>query len=346
MSLSTSSSELWRRFFRLIAGSAAITAGIVYVFVVLVDPFDTLPLSPPLHRVPVAGNQRFGYPALARSDRFDSAIFGTSSIRLLKPAVLNPLLSARFANLAMNDATVYEQARLLGVFARAHPHPKVVILGLDIRWCVTGPDYDRLTFRAFPEWMYDDNRWKGYGEMLNLYAIQSAGQLFGVLIGVKAPDQGLDGYTSFVPPDQTYDPARALLHLKDATPYVPSGPRPSEPAAMVFPALGPLHAMLSGLPAATRKIVLFVPYHVRIQPEPGSVGAAVWSECKRRVLAEVQSIPNGLVVDFMRSTPMTTRDDNYWDSVHYRVGVADQIAHDLVDAIAGKPGDDYVILGP
>ena len=73
------------------AGTAAVVAGIVYAFVVLVDPYDTLPLSPPADRPLVAGNQRFSYPSLARSNRFDSAIVGTSSSRLLRPEVLNPL---------------------------------------------------------------------------------------------------------------------------------------------------------------------------------------------------------------------------------------------------------------
>ena len=86
----------------------------IYAFVVLVDPFDTLPLSPPADRVPVATNARFAFPALARSPKFDSAIFGTSTSRLLRPAVLNAAFGARFANLAMNAATAYEQSRLLG----------------------------------------------------------------------------------------------------------------------------------------------------------------------------------------------------------------------------------------
>src|SRR4051794_34554162 len=61
----------WQRFFRLAAGSSAAFAAVIYAFVVLVDPFDTLPLSPPWDRAPVTSNQRFSYPALARSTRFD-----------------------------------------------------------------------------------------------------------------------------------------------------------------------------------------------------------------------------------------------------------------------------------
>ena len=89
MSSSTSSSD-WRAFFRLAVGTAALVAGVIYAFVVLVDPFDTLPLSPPADRAPVSTNARFSFPALARSAKFDSAIFGTSTSRLLRPVVLDP----------------------------------------------------------------------------------------------------------------------------------------------------------------------------------------------------------------------------------------------------------------
>src|SRR5580692_7043296 len=106
MSSSTSSSDGgWRRFFRLTVGSAAVITGVLYAFVVLVDPFNALPLSPPFDRAPVTSNQRFEYPALARSARFDSAVFGASTSRLLPPASLNASLGGQFANLEMNDAT-------------------------------------------------------------------------------------------------------------------------------------------------------------------------------------------------------------------------------------------------
>ena len=73
MSSSTSSSN-WRSFFRTAVGTAALLAVVIYGFVVSVDPFDILPLSPPADRVQVASNARFAFPSLARSSRY-SAIF-------------------------------------------------------------------------------------------------------------------------------------------------------------------------------------------------------------------------------------------------------------------------------
>ena len=337
MSSSTSSSD-WRRFFRLAAGTAVLAAGVIYAFVVLVDPFDTLPLSPPVDRVPVATNARFSFPALARSQTFDSAVFGTSTSRLLRPAALNPEFDAHFANLAMNDATVYEQSELMRVFAHAHPIAKVVIVGLDVRWCVTGDDYQKLTPRPFPQWMYGDNPWRGYAHMFNLYTVQEAGQQFGIMLGIKPEVYGRDGYTSFVPPDNAYDPARVAEHLREAAPEVPPGERDGDPRSWRYPALEQLRADIDQFAHVTRKVLYFVPYnHVLLSPD-----AQVWIECKRRA-AQID-VPNTLVVDFMRPSPITLTDDNYWDALHYRVGVADRLAQDLARAANGEPSDDYAVI--
>jgi hypothetical protein len=349
MSSSISSSEpgevrLWRRFFRLAAGTAALSAGFVYAFVVLVDPFNILPLSPPLDRPPVTHNQRFSYPALARSPAFDSAILGTSTARLLRPVTLNPEFNARFVNLAMNDATAYEISRLFRVFARAHPVSKVFMLGVDVRWCVTGDTYEQLTPRAFPTWMYEDNLWRGYAEMFNLFAVQEAGRAFGELTGLRPEDMGRDGYTRFVPPDAEYDAARALTKLRESGPRVPPGERSGDPAAWRYPTLDILRDDLALLSPGTRKVLLFVPYNHRLLLPLGSPGAAVWDECKRRVASLARAAPNSLAVDFMLPSPITNEDANYWDGLHYRAEVADRLDRDLAAAERGDASDDYRIL--
>jgi len=161
MSSSISSSD-WRRFFRLAAGTAVLAVAVIYAFVVLMDPFDTLPLSPPITRAPVASNARFAYPSLARSDRFDSAIFGTSTSRLLRPEVLDPEFGARFVNLAMDAATGYEQSRMMAIFRAAHPAARLVLVGLDVSHCIIADTDMKFTARPFPVWMYEGSPWRGY----------------------------------------------------------------------------------------------------------------------------------------------------------------------------------------
>jgi hypothetical protein len=193
--------------------------------------------------------------------------------------------------------------------------------------------------------MYHRDRWPGYAAMFNLFAVQEAGKAFGVLTGLKKRDMGPDGYTRFVPPDSEYDPARAMQHLHDAGADIPSGERSGDPAGWRFPTLELLHDDLALEPAATRKILFFVPYNHRLLSPPGSDGAAVWGECKRRAVALAQAIPRTKVVDFMIPSPITDADDNYWDGLHYRVSVADRLARDLEAADRGEVSGDYHILG-
>lgn len=342
---SSSNPPCWRRFFFQAVGAATLATLAIALFVALVDPFDTLPLSPAAHRWPVATDARYSFPALARSKRFDSAVFGTSTSRLLRPTALDSAFGAHFANLAMNSATPFEQSQLMDVFRRAHPDARMVMVGLDIVWCVTGDTYQKLTPRPFPYWMYGPNRWLGYLHLLNLYAVQEAGQQFGILIGIKDPVYGRDGYTSFVPPDNTYDPARAEIHLQNwGGPAIPPGVRAGPPTEWRYPALETLRADLARLPPSTRKVLFFVPYNHVLLPAPGSDAAAVWNECKRRVGELSATVPNMLVVDFMRPSPITDNDRNYWDPLHYRIGIADRLVQDLAAAANAEGGPDDAIV--
>ena len=303
---------------------------ILYGFVILVDPWDTLPLSLPAPRVPISSNARFSFPALARSPRFDSIVLGTSTARLLQPAQLDGPFGAHFANLAMNSATAWEQTQLLHVFLRAHPGPRVVLIGLDQQWC--GTSVEETTPRPFPRWMYAADRWLGYREMLTPYAVQEAANQFAVMIGLKRRRYGMDGYTSFVPDDSRYDTARvdaafARWPPLDTTPAVAG-----EPVAL--PELSLLREDLAAIPPATRVVLFFVPLHVSQQGAPGTRDAARWAACKAAV---VGMAGRATVLDFLWASPVTTDRDNYWDPLHYRVAVAARVS-----AMLATGGDDSV----
>ena len=156
----------WRRFFLRAVATAAAGVAVVYAFVVLVDPWGVLPFHIPAERPPISTNARFAFAGLARSPRFDAAIFGTSTSRMLRPDALDQAFDARFANLAMNAATAYEQSRLFEVFLRAHPSPRAVVIGLDHVWCDAGP-LQRYTPRDFPEAFYEASPWPALREMLS-----------------------------------------------------------------------------------------------------------------------------------------------------------------------------------
>ncbi len=309
---------------------------VLYAFVVVIDPWGMLPLSPPLPRVPISSNARFSHPALARSPRFDAAVFGTSTARLLRPADLDPEFGARFVNLAMNSATAWEQTQLLGVFLRAHPVPRAVLIDLDGAWC--GPVAERLTPRPFPEWMYGTDLWRGYREMLTPYAVQEAANQLMVMLRLKKQRYGSDGYTSFVPPDAAYDKARVDAAFARWPPTDQTKVSGDEDEA--FPALALLGPALGPIPAATRVVLFFPPAHVEQQGEPKSRTASRWAKCKREAV-RIAAERGATVLDMMIPSAITADRGNYWDPLHYRVAVAGRVAA----LLGGAPGDEMRVLG-
>jgi hypothetical protein len=319
-------------------GTALGGLALVYAFVVLVDPWGMLPLSPPWPRVPISTNARFSFPALATSPAFNAAIFGTSTSRMLRPAVLDAAFGVRFVNLAMNSASATEQARMLALFRRSHPAARAVLVGLDAAWCERVP---QESGRPFPEWMYEGSPWRGYAEMANLYAVQEAANQFAVMIGLKRRRYGLDGYTSFLPDDSRYDAARV------ARTFAQWGDAPDRPVVpVVLPALALLHAGLAALPAATRKVLVFMPSEIGQHGAPGSDAAVLLAACKARVTEMARGLPGSLVLDFQIDSPITRDRNNYWDPLHYRIGIADRIMADIAAALAGRAGADDRILWP
>ena len=302
----------------------------VYGFVIMVDPWDALPLSPPMHRVPISSNARFSFPALARSERFDSVVLGTSTSRLLQPATLDREFGGRFVNLSMNSATAWEQTQMLGVFLRAHPHPRAVLIGIDATWC--GAEAAQLTERSFPAWMYTERRWAGYREMLSPYAVQEAVNQLAVIVGWKARRYGLDGYTRFVPPDEAYDPGRvdaafARWSRTDDTVAAPQERYPLPALELLGPALERM--------AGTRVLLFFPPISMEQQGASGSRAAGRWAACKRAV-AELAA-GRAEVLDFMIRSVITESRSNYWDPLHFREAVAARVA-----VLLARPDGDEV----
>nr|WP_321986090.1 hypothetical protein [uncultured Lichenicoccus sp.] len=349
MSSSISSSEqtrsetLWRRFLAVLLLSVGVPLGIAYLFVVLVDPWGMLPLHLPIARVPISTNARYSFPALATDPKFDAVIIGTSTSRLLRPAVLDAPFNAHFANLAMNAATAWEQERLLLLFTRTHPHARAVVTGLDASWCLAGPASPRLTGRPFPAWMYGGTRWRGYGQMLSLYALQEAANQAAAALGLKRRPYGADGYTNFLPPDAAYDAARveAIFRSWGHVDDTPAGPAPIE-----LPYMTGLAALLGRLPPDAVKLLYFPPITDETMGVVGSRTRASWDACKRLAITAAGRTPNSIVLDFAQSDAITLAHSNFWDPLHYRIGIANQVMQDMAASLSDKhaTGPEFHIL--
>lgn len=341
----------WRAFAFVFLGVLAVGCVMIYLFIVLIDPYGVVPFSLPLDRRIVSTHQRYMFPQIVRSGHFDSLILGTSTSRLIDPERLDRAFHVRFANLAMSGATAWEQKAMLDFFLHTAGPPKVLVVGIDGAWCNPKADGERESIYGFPDWLYDDDPWNDYFYFFNSEALITAVRLVGLQLGWYRERARFDGYAVFVPPEPTYDLARAQKNIgtREPSPNPLPPPLPAdERSRMSFPALVWLDASLARLPADSRKVLAFMPVHVAAQPTPGTYRAELEAECKTRIMA-IGRDRGATVIDWRIASPLTTENKNYWDRLHYRVPVATRVADQLAGAVLeGRQSDDgtYVILAP
>lgn len=271
-------------------------------------------------------NQRYMYPQIVRSGQFDSAVFGTSTVRLLDPVRLGELLGGRFANLGLNAGTPWEQTQLADLFLRKTPQARSVVFGVDMLWCdpLADTPEKRLTPRPFPPWLYDDSPWNDIEGAVSLQSLEIAGRVAMHRLGLAKERIRRDGYDVFLPPDAFYDIERARFHLWGSRPREPvtrTGTPDATLPAPPMPALAWLDGLLARVPKGAQTFLVLPPLHAGSLPHPDSPEFAHEAACRGR-LAALAAKHGALLVDFRLSSEITRADENYWDPLHYRVGIA------------------------
>jgi hypothetical protein len=343
----------WHRHLMIVLGVIGGGLVAIWLFVFAMNPYGNLPKTVLPAHVIMDDNQRFQYPAIVRSHRFDSAVIGTSTARLLDPRSLERIFGGRFANLALNDGRAWEQLRLAELFQSELANPRTLVVGLDWVWCRPDADSVRITRRGFPEWMYDNDPWNDLGYLLNARAVEIAGRRLGKAVGLAKPRWPDDGFEVFTPPESAYDLERARSHIYEGRPavlpppYTPAFvPGPADRAEWQFPALAWLQSLTQGRFA--RGVLVFMPVHAINQPAPDSPSAAMEAECKRQIAA-IGKTANWPVIDFRIRSSITTDDTNYWDGLHYRLTIAKRIEDGIARALQTHQDDpigDWRVLAP
>jgi hypothetical protein len=339
----------WAQYCRTLVLTLIAEGLLVSLLIALANPYGNLPhIFFPKHVI-MDTNQRFQYPAVARSGQYDSIVVGTSTSRLLRPAALEDLFGGHFANLAMDSGMAWEQYRMATFFAAHTKKPRTLLIGLDQVWCMPDADKTRITYRGFPEWMFDDNPWNDVLWMFNKKAAEVSGRRIANALGLNPARIPFDGYEVFVPPESEYDLAKARSHLGNVPPADPEHvyeTTAQERASWRYPALDWLRLLLAQ--DWESKVLIITPVHVSAQPGPGTLEAAKEQECKARMasIARNARVP---LVDFRIRSDITSRDEHYWDRLHYRVSIAERIVADLRKALAtarDDPGGDWKVLSP
>jgi len=324
----------WSQFIRWVMFAVVAFGGILYGAILILDPYQNVPFSPSLNRAPVSTNQRFAYPALARDPIFDSAIIGTSTTRLLDPARLSSFLDARFVNLSMNSATAYEQTQIFELFIRNHPNIRYMVFGIDETWCNRSAIIEKYTFRSFPEWMYDSNRWNDLLYLFNDKALENAVRMLELLSGRREPKYRVDGYRNFTGDFGPYDleAVRKRLHAVPPTSFdgMSLGPSLTQ-FSWHYPLIITISRLLAELPDDTRVLLLFPPLHARYIARR----AADLSECKGRIAELLPSLDNVVVMDFLHISELTRDDSNYWDPIHFTSEIAKMLEINIAQVLGG-----------
>ena len=336
----------WQRWLFAFAMAVLLAGMALAAFIIVMDPFGMRAVARKHPRPLMDINQRYMYPQVVRSGRFDAALFGTSTVRLLDPAMLSPAFGASFANLGMNAATPWEQVQLFALFRREVALPKAIIWGIDTTWCEpdSATEAKRLTPRPFPPWLYDGLQLLDWRHAVNFTTLEIAVRLASHRLGMAPERIRADGFEIFTPSEAGYDLTQARSHLfranggqaPDQSPLTaPETVTPGLRATWMFPALTWLEQELSALPQPTKRMLLLTPVHAASLPREGSVSSAQ-SEACRAAIEAVSRRQNATLVDFRFRSDITLDDANYWDPLHFRLGIARRIEAVLLALAHGR----------
>lgn len=340
---STSSSEpRWRRYCAVVLAGALVPPVVLYALMLLIDPYDSVAFSPRWDRYPVRGDHRHWNARLLQRPEFDSAVIGTSSSMLLKPAELNQAFGGSFVNLSMPAATPFEQLRIVQLFQHYHARLGTVVVGLDTLWC--HPDGGRqftndVLRRAFPEWLYDTDPWNDLPPF-NKTSLKATYDQARALLGIFMPYQRwMDGYEDLTRTlHKKIDPESIRKRIYEGPQGGVLWRNPEHPPLPTYPDLDRLGDALARLPAGTRKILFFSPYHHFHQPQPGTEQETLWNGCKEKTSRLAERVDDIVVVDFLLRSPITNEDSHYIDGYHYNKAIASRLTELLAASVSTSPG--------
>ena len=133
-----------------------------------------------------------------------------------------------------------------------------------------------------------------------------------------------------MPDEALYDLARARFHISAAMRRRHAGRAASccsesERARLRFPALDWLERCSPRAPRTTAVTLTTMPIHVALAARRRERATPRSKRSARRGSRAIAARHGAAVVDFRMRSPVTTEDSNYWDPLHYRVGIAARI---------------------
>jgi hypothetical protein len=293
--------------------------GVVLLYLVLIDPYDSGRYVPSLITGVVDESPRTANASHGRDQNFDSAIIGNSSGQALRPATLSLLSGLRFVQLTVPGSGPREQFALLRWFARHHTRIGALVFVTDSTWC-TG---EIPLTHPFPFWLYSDSHIEYLSHLFSSRALGRSIRRIRLALGTRmrsAPD----GYSDYeaVGPGEFRPDAQA----PDELALAPEG------AKQEFPWVDRLRTFIAAA-GDTPVVIVMPPLMASNLPRPGTRGAARLAACKAALAQLVAGRARSNFLDFRVDDAATRDPNNFMDSMHYRASIARRIEQSIADSL-------------
>jgi len=316
----------WKRWLMTLLASVLLGTGLVWLFVIILDPFSTGRLTP-LKRIDITiGPRGYTHAGRLRDPRFDAAIFGNSHAYRLEPARLGAATGRHFVQLAMGKTYPAEHMFLAHRFELERRGKNILlVMVLDDWWCSparTTPD-DGV---EVPRWLYESSNFAYARGLFSQVAYNAALYRLWILLGLVESGSRADGYD----PDPWAPFDVPKLRREMAVMHRPTdAPDPGNP----FPFLDDLAGEIAQFDPQTSVLLMFPPVFAGFLPAPGSRAEARFSACTDRVQQIVNARP-GMGYLNLRVDDASTRDVNRFVEVtHYDEATARAIVPKIAAAI-------------
>ncbi len=320
---------VWRRFAAAFLAVLFGGLGSIYLFLLLIDPYDTGRYPTLLKPGVFDGGSRTANASRGRDPQFNAAIFGNSRGQLLDPEKLSRATGTSFVQLTTPGSGPKEHLTLMRYFLRHHSDVEALVLSADERWC--GHDPSLPVIFPFPFWLYRGDL-EYLAHLLSTRAITTAQSRIELATGL-VPRTDPRGYVD-------YETGRVWNFHPGAAAAIDE-PVAAMPADTYFPAIDEFDVLLADLPVQTRVVIVMPPVYRSMLPRPGTQIAADLPACKAALARRLADRGGSGFLDFLVDGPISRDPENFMDWVHYRMNIARMIEGRIaavLDAGTGRTG--------
>jgi hypothetical protein len=299
--------------------------GLIYAFLLVVDPWDTgrlpTPMSPGVSDI----ERRTATASRGRDLRFNAAIFGNSRTYSIDPEKLSKATGYEFVSLGTPDAGPREMIQVTRYFLQHHPGAKALLFSTDERWCSHDPSVPMLNI--FPFWLYRGDL-EYMANVLSTRSFNAAQVRIKLAMGRVTPTDPR-GYLD-------YEAGKVWNYHPPAAPAVAPPSAPVQ-ANTSFPGIEMFDGLLAELPREIRFVLMMPPLYYAALPRPGTQEAVDLVACKA-ALAQRLGRQGIAFLDYQVDDPISRDPHNFMDVKHQRNNVTRMIEDAIIDAFNGGGG--------